>query len=110
MPQYPAASYQPASHSQRGDPSSLFPATLAIRVAVRRTDGRFTLQAMRIDPRIRSEDLTHQLLLLYGPENPTRAMSYRLRNLLLMRRVVISNVMLSVVGTAHPHDMPFSLS
>jgi hypothetical protein len=109
-PQYPAASYQPASHSQCGDPSSLFPTTLAIRVAVQGHNGHLTIQTMPIAPRIRIEELIRQVLQLYGLENDIHAMSYRLQNFLLMRRVGISNVMLSVVGAAHPHDMPFSLS
>jgi hypothetical protein len=109
-PQYPAASYQPGSHSQRCDPSSLFPTTLAIRVTVQGPNGLLTIQTMPIAPRFRIEELIRQLLQLYGLENDIHAMSYRLRNLLLVRRVVICNVVLEVVGAAHPHDMPFSLS
>jgi hypothetical protein len=112
IPEYPAASYQPASHSQRGDPRRLFP-TLAVRVAVRGENGLLTVQAMRIAHGIRSEDLVHQLHLVCGAGNRSQAMNQRLLDILLMRRLVICNVVLSVVGATHshgPHNMPFSLS
>ncbi|KAF7181995.1 hypothetical protein CNMCM7691_001383 [Aspergillus felis] len=102
--EYPAANYQHASASRRvGDLRGLFPLPLAIRVAVRGHNGLLTLQAMRIAPTIRTEDLIRQLLLVCGLENDTHAMSYRLRNLLLMRRVVICNVMLSVLIQSIEH-------
>jgi hypothetical protein len=112
IPEYPAISYQPASHSRRVDPTSLFPTTLAIRVAVRGENGLLTLQAMRIAPGIRSEELVHQLLLVRGAGNCSQTMNQRLLDILLMRRIVICNVVLSVVGATRshgPHDMPFSL-
>jgi hypothetical protein len=112
IPEYPAISYQPASHSRRGDPTSLFPTTLALRVAVRGENGLLTLQAMRIAPGIGSEELVHKVLLVCGAGNRSQTMNQRLLDILLLRRIVICNVVLSVVGATRshgPHDMPFSL-
>jgi hypothetical protein len=104
MPLYPAASYQHASPYQPDHHlHSLSPTSLAIRVAVRGENG-LTVHAMPISPRIRMEDLIHQLL----SGNHTHSMNHRLLDILLMRRIVVCNVVLSVVGAAHPHAMPCS--